>query len=380
MHIVGVEACGAEGTYAWESVEGADAFTRLTLTARGEGSHEWRRRLASQMEKALNETRPDVVAVPGWSFTDALCGLGWCARIGIPAIVMSDSHGGGERRSWWKEEPKRRVVSLFSSALVAGRPHADYLIQLGMPRERIFLGYDAVDNGYFEDKAEESRNQKAESRNKFGLPERYFLASARFIEEKNLLRLIQAYARYRTLCEKSVLSGPVVPWSLVLLGDGPLRDSLSSQLSTLNLHGHVQMPGFKQYPDLPTYYGLASALILPSVSETWGLVVNEAMASGLPVLVSNRCGCVPDLVQDGVNGFTFDPLDVEALAQLMFKISAFQPFRLSAFGDASRTIISEWGPERFANGLKAAVDKALEVGPSKPTLLQRAILHLLLRR
>ena len=108
--------------------------------------------------------------------------------------------------------------------------------------------------------------------------------------------------------------------------------------------------------------------------------MNEAMASGLPVLVSNRCGCAPDLVQEGVNGFTFDPYNVEQLAQLMLKISAFQPFSLSAFGEASRRIIADWGPERFASGLKAAVDKALEVGAVRPTFSQRMILKALVSR
>jgi len=142
----------------------------------------------------------------------------------------------------------------------------------------------------------------------------------------------------------------------------------------------VLLPGFKQYPDLPAYYGLANAFIHASTKEPWGLVVNEAMASGLPVLVSNRCGCAADLVQEGVNGFTFDPYNVEQLAQFMFQISAFQPFRLSAFGDASRKIISNWGPDRFAAGLKRAAECALKVGPMRATLLQRALLAALLRR
>jgi glycosyltransferase involved in cell wall biosynthesis len=106
--------------------------------------------------------------------------------------------------------------------------------------------------------------------------------------------------------------------------------------------------------------------------------VNEAMASGLPVLVSNRCGCAADLVQESVNGFTFDPCNVEQLAQLMLKISAFQPSRLSAFGDASRSIISDWGTERFAQGLKAAAECALRAGPVKATVMQRLILNALL--
>jgi glycosyltransferase involved in cell wall biosynthesis len=105
-----------------------------------------------------------------------------------------------------------------------------------------------------------------------------------------------------------------------------------------------------------------------------GLVVNEATANGLPVLVSNRCGCAMDLVKDGVNGFTFDPYNVEEMAQAMFQLSACQPSRLSEMGDASRKIISNWGPERFTQRLKAAAECAPNVGPKMVSLLDRVLL------
>jgi glycosyltransferase involved in cell wall biosynthesis len=107
--------------------------------------------------------------------------------------------------------------------------------------------------------------------------------------------------------------------------------------------------------------------------------VNEAMASGLPVLVSNRCGCAADLVQEGVNGFTFDPCDVEQLADLMLKISAFN-FQLSTFGLESLRIISAWGPEQFANGLWNAVSTALKYPHPRAGFLDRLLLRLLLCR
>ena len=210
------------------------------------------------------------------------------------------------------------------------------------------------------------------------MPEKYFLASARFIEKKNLPGLIEAYSRYRQLGEKSEIGNRKSEiWNLVLLGDGALRSSLKSQVSSLDLGHSVLMPGFKQYPDLPAYYGLAGAFIHASKTEQWGLVVNEAMASGLPVLVSNRCGCAADLVQEGVNGFTFDPCNVEQLAQLMLRVSDSR-FPIPNFGAASTRIISNWGPERFATGLKQAAECALQVGAVKPTLPQRMILKTLL--
>jgi glycosyltransferase involved in cell wall biosynthesis len=212
------------------------------------------------------------------------------------------------------------------------------------------------------------------------LPGHFFLASARFVEKKNLPRLLQAYARYRELALPSDLR-PLTsaPWSLVLLGDGPLKADLCHLIAKLSLQDSVLLPGFKQYDELPSYYAQAQAFIHASTTEQWGLVVNEAMASGLPVLVSNRCGCAHDLVQDGVNGFTFDPRDVEQMAQLMLKISAFN-FPLSEFGAASRKIISEFGPDRFASGLQQAVATALRAPPPKPTIIDRLLLRLLLLR
>src|SRR5262249_53675210 len=155
----------------------------------------------------------------------------------IPMVVMSESSRQDEPRIWWKEATKRRIVGLYSAALVGGERHTEYLVQLGMARERIFTGYDVVDNDHFGRRTGEIRNSRLrptyggqaafEIRKQYGLPENYFLASSRFIEKKNLTRLIRAYAEYR---QKSQ-SGAKAMWDLVLLGDGPLRESLKSQLS-----------------------------------------------------------------------------------------------------------------------------------------------------
>jgi glycosyltransferase involved in cell wall biosynthesis len=391
LEVAAIEVREHSAEYAWERPQGGTRYRLVPLMTQSPTNGSSEPGLRGRVFAALDDLWPDAVAIPGWSIRAAFAALQWCVRQGVPAVVMLESNLWDELQVAWKMWTKRRLVALFSSALVGGRPQGDYLAKLGMPRNRIFSGYDAIDNKHFADQAAESRKQKAESGEAHGLPERYFLASARFVEKKNLFRLIEAYAKYRSMCGDQrpqttrqqdstdiPLSGsPAVPWSLVLLGDGPLRPALNSQLSTLNLHGHVLLPGFKQYPDLPTYYGLASAFIHASTTEQWGLVVNEAMASGLPVLVSNRCGCAPDLVQEGVNGFTFDPYDVQQLTQLMLRLSTFNS-QLSTMAAASRRIIANWGPNRFASGLKAAVDCALAVGPKKASPLDRVILRALI--
>jgi glycosyltransferase involved in cell wall biosynthesis len=375
--VVAIEASGLDETYAWELVSGSDGFERLTLFPQADSQKLPKYRVAEGMAAALDRIKPTAAVIPGWSDSAALGALHWCVRNHVPAIVMSESTEWDTVRSGWREAIKERIVGLCSAALVGGKPHRDYMVELGMPAGSIFCGYDAVDNNYFLENLDKLKTDelKSETRKVLGLPEKYFLASARFIGKKNLPRLLKAYSRYCELVSNSELRTPnSEPWHLVLLGDGELRSSILQLRSSLGLDAYVHLPGFKQYPDLPTYYGLAQAFVHVSTIEPWGLVVNEAMASGLPVLVSKLCGCALDLVQEGVNGFTVDPYNVEEMANRLFEVSRFEPFRLTEMGVASQQIISDWGPNRFASSLASAVNKALEVGPIKASLLQRSLL------
>ena len=131
--------------------------------------------------------------------------------------------------------------------------------------------------------------------------------------------------------------------------------------------------GFVNQRAISTVYRSADLLVVASTHEPWGLVVNEAMASGMPVLVSERCGCAPDLVENGRNGFTFDPYDVDALANLMLQMSSGDCDRL-AMGRASREIISRWTPENFAEGLAQAVEAALSSPHPQARWIDKALL------
>jgi len=393
--LLAVEVAASSAEYAWKrGARGEEdggrkpeagkesqlpAFKNVTLLERGTSREISDHELAARLNRELDDFQPQSVFIPGWSSKVAFIALSWCVRNGVPAVAMSESTEWDEARVAWKEWVKRRIVGLCSAALVGGRPHKDYMVKLGMPAERVFTGYDAVDNDYFAGKAGEARRAKCEMRGKFGLPENYFLASARFIEKKNLPRLIEAYALYRKNSEvrsqKSEVSTPAsAPWSLVLLGDGGLRSELCRLITEHALQDFVLLPGFKQYPDLPAYYGLANAFIHASTTEQWGLVVNEAMASGLPVLVSNRCGCAADLVKEGVNGFTFDPFNVEQMAQLMFKLSDCNSTQLSAMVEASREMVAKWGTPAFGAGVLAAGSSALQLARKPATPGSRFLL------
>ena len=371
--LTSVELSLVDRTYPWANVDGARGFRRVTLFQHADAMP-WRAgRSAGGSATALTRADPAVVAIPGWSHPAALAALLWCLRRRRPAVMMADSIAVDTTRRWHREAIKRVVVRLCNAALVAGAPQLDYVHSLGLAEGRVFCGYDAVDNLHFAQGAQSVRANSSVWRRRLGLPARFFLAAGRFIAKKNLIRLLDAYAAYRQRAGAD-------PWHLVLLGDGELRAAVESRIARPDLAGRVMLAGFRQYDELPAWYGLASAFVHASTTEQWGLVVNEAMASGLPVLVSNRCGCAPDLVEDGVNGFTFDPYDVEALAGLMQRVAAMTDERRAAMARAGQRIIAEWGPERFAEGLMQAVQAALRQPPRMPSWFDQALLWALARR
>nr|UXE45099.1 hypothetical protein Hi04_10k_c4264_00037 [uncultured bacterium] len=376
LPLTGIE-WSAKGYDAWGSAEAPARYHKISLFSEAADRRPRSRQRLEAFRWALEQAKADVVAVNGWNNFGSLAAANCCVRRGIPMVVMSESAGQDERRTWLKEMIKQRVVGLYSAALVGGQLHVDYLVELGIPRERIFTGYDVVDNDYFERRVGEIRDSSVEIRKKYSLPENYFLASARFIEKKNLPRLISAYAQYRDRLKGTGVTDPgysrAALWDLVLLGDGPLRGSLNSQLSALNLHEHVHLPGFRPYDELPVYYALANALVHASTTEQWGLVVNEALASALPVILSDRCGCAPELVNG--NGFTFDPTNEGELTARLLNMASLSDEERKQLGENSYRIAANFAPERFGEGLERAARMAMGVPQKKFRPIDRALLH-----
>jgi glycosyltransferase involved in cell wall biosynthesis len=323
--------------------------------------------------RILDELGAEVVVCTGYSDPEVHHAVAWALNRGIPLVTCSDSTFQAEPRLWLREAFKRRVVAAFDSALVAGRRAQDYIGTLGIREDRCFKPWDVVDNAHFERGADLTRANADAARQKLGLPRHYFLCVARFLWMKNLATLIDAFALY----SQRVGHGA---WSLVLSGSGPLEAELRAQASKAGVADRVYFPGFLQYEDLPACYGLAGTLVLPSTSDTWGLVVNEAMAAGLPVLVSSLCGCAPDLVREGDNGFTFDAKDTRDLEACLTRTAAMEPSDRERMGERSRQIIAAYTPEAFADGLGAAVACAISRKRGRSPWHTRTLLHLLGKR
>jgi 1,2-diacylglycerol 3-alpha-glucosyltransferase len=357
--IVGIEVAEADADYAWELANDDGRFERRTLFPQQNYHAVSRRSIRKAVCDTLESLNPNVVAVNGWSVAEARAALFWARRNDCRLILMSETTQDDIKRVWWKELSKRHLVRKFDAALVGGAKQKDYLVSLGMPSERVFLGYDVIDNAHFGLGAEKAHAEATELRRELRLPDRYFLCCTRLLARKNVDGLLKAYAAYRERCTG--------PWDLVIAGSGPELPKLRSIEASLRIEG-VHWPGFVQYDWLPLYYGLASAFIHPAKSEAWGLVVNEAAASGLPLLVSERVGARYELVEHGSNGFLFPPEDLSAICDVLLRASAANASALAEMGRRSLDMAAKWTPDRFGTGLLAAAELSRQ--PSEMNGLQ----------
>jgi 1,2-diacylglycerol 3-alpha-glucosyltransferase len=305
--------------------------------------------LARALWRKLNELRPSSVLVPGWYTIPALAAALWAKLHRKRSILMSETTREDYTRVWWKEIPKRVLInSLFDYGIAGGKPHRRYLMQLGFPQDRIGLFYDVVDNAFYHEATERTRSSA--TRDEIDLPKNYFLYVGRFAPEKNLRTLIGAFAAYRQ-CGGT--------WSLVLVGDGPDREDLIRLTQASAIQEYVLFTGLKTTKETIPFYAFARCFVLPSVREPWGLVVNEAMASGLPVIVSSNCGCAEDLVESGGNGFLFDPLREDELTDRMVAISESRSSVVDAMGRRSIEIIAGFSPQHWAAEVARVVTAGL---------------------
>ena len=302
-------------------------------------------RIATELWKYLNRLDPEVVLVPGYYTLPGIAAALWAKLYHRKSVLMTESTADDHQRVWYKEAFKAILIrALFDWAVTGGKAHVRYLRDLGFPEDRIAHFYDVVDNQLFHDRTSLLRYQSSTI---YGLPSPYFLYIGRLAPEKNLGGLLEAWIEYRQ-------SGGT--WPLVLVGDGPSVDDLRKVAADSDFTSDIYFAGHKGSDDLPTYYAFAGCFVLPSTREPWGLVVNEAMASQLPVIVSSRCGCAEDLVIQGVNGYIFDPDDRSQLTGYLTRIEALGEAGCLAMGKRSADVIRQYSPENFGQQIARIVE------------------------
>jgi 1,2-diacylglycerol 3-alpha-glucosyltransferase len=358
--IVGLETASLDATYQWAPAIEEAGLQRVTVFPGCIADQISPLAVINEFVKVLDRLQPVAVAIAGWSQSDALACLSWCRSNGVKAILMSETREADGDRSWWKEILKARLVSRFDSALVGGSSHQAYLRKLGF-QGPIRTGYDVVDDRFFAVQAERWRLTQRDAACQ---PRPYLLASNRFIPRKNLPSLIEAYAHAIALCKAHAIV------DLCLLGDGEQRQVLEALctaygLATLHLAPwdeqacavssqgpRVFFPGFRQIDELPRFYAHALGFVHPALAEPWGLVINEAMAAGLPILSSGNVGAAEDLLADGVNGYRFDPSSSASITQALLSFLNLTSKQRQQMGRHSHQLLSERNPtSSFGEGL-----------------------------
>jgi len=297
-------------------------------------------KLAYVFIKTIFAEKFDVIVIPGYAYS--FCWLAvFIARVKRKRLVMSfDSTENDNPRILWKEYIKKIFIKKFSSYLCYGTKSKEYLMKLGADPQKIYIRCQATDNQSILNVYLNSRKNRATKLAELKLPAMNFIYVGRLSKEKNVSRLLTAF---KTFKQNNISARE---WGLIIVGDGPERLSLSSW-ALENKVQSVCFVGGKSWLEVPEYYSLSDVFILPSLSEPWGLVVNEAMVCGLPVIVSNKCGSAPDLVHEHKNGFTFDPLDVHELEE---RLSYFADNKsdISRMSQHSLDIVTGYSPEAAA--------------------------------
>jgi glycosyltransferase involved in cell wall biosynthesis len=297
----------------------------------------------------------DAVILPGYFYFTAWIAIAAARWHGVPIIFATDAHD-LHSYTWaakgrWKAGLKRLVVRRIyrmSRAVLAGSSGTvQYLSSLGIAKERIVLTGNVIDNDWWAGQAAAAEPDAVRSRLRIPSGASITLFCGKLQPWKLPLDLLEAFGR----------AG--LPNSyLIFAGDGPLRSSIEERAKSLKIFDRVRMLGFVGQLQMPPLYRASDLLVLPSAHDSFGYVVNEAMACGLPVAISDRVGAKFDLVQPGENGYIFPAGDVDALATILTDIHSDSE-KSERMGAAARLRMETWSPQQYVDGLVRAIDVAI---------------------
>jgi glycosyltransferase involved in cell wall biosynthesis len=264
-----------------------------------------------EIKEIIARERFDAVMVNGWHYKSAWQTIWACWQTHTPVMVRSDSHLQTER------SPAKRAVKWpfyrwfiprIDGCLAAGQWSRDYFLHYGASADRVFIVPHVVDTAYFRRQAEELKGQRDVLRTRWGLDAatRVFLFAGKFTSIKRPHDFVRAVG------DAARTGSPVAG---LMAGDGPERFSCEAFVRSNKIP--ISFTGFLNQSEIAQAYIAADVLVLPSETETWGLVANEAMACGVPCFVSDAVGCGPDLIVEGETGHIFRKGDTAALTSLM---------------------------------------------------------------
>jgi len=318
------------------------------------------------VQRELDRLQPDVVMAVAIAFPTGIAAVEWCRSNRRGVVICDDARIQDVPRPIWVDAVKRHIYRNVDAMLLPAESYLATSRFFGIPDNRVFFGSNVVDVAWFAERAEVARATDMGLKAPIPTNTPYFLGLGRHVAKKNWITLIEAYRHYRT--------ATTTPWRLVLVGNGPEGQRIRARVDELRLEDVCICPEVAE-DDLIALYARAGCVVLPSYfGETWGLVVNEALACGTPVLVSEECGCASTLVKAGVNGWTFSPHNVRALAARMGDIASGPLQVRETMRKAAAQIGEEWSLDRFAQGACDAISLAARSRAGYRSLFDRFLI------
>jgi glycosyltransferase involved in cell wall biosynthesis len=302
-----------------------------------------------QLWSELRSGRYDVLWLHGHNYAANLLALAAAKSVRLPVMMRGETHLGLPRqglKATLRQPLMSALYSLCDRLLAIGSRNSEFYQSMGVSDHKIFLVPYTVDNDRFMRGALSSEKAR-EIRNRYHIPHDHIvvLYAAKLVGRKRPRDLLEA-AR---ILRKSVAD----PFTIMMVGSGELEHELRNYCRENSLN-NVVFAGFVNQSDLVDYYSASDVFVLPSEVEPWGLAVNEAMCAGLPIVASREVGCVPDLIQDGVNGYTLPAGDVEGLVRALQLLITDKELRLRQ-GRASLERMEQWGFRSCLDGIRLAL-------------------------
>jgi glycosyltransferase involved in cell wall biosynthesis len=266
-----------------------------------------------KITKALKKEKPDRVISFGWDNYAVYAANRWCRKNKKQFILWSGSTK--YEKSWRRTFLKplvRYLIKKTDNFIAYGTRAKEYFISLGINPKKIQIIYNTVDIDYFREKSKNfSEEKKAKFKKELGIKtDKILLFSGQLIERKGVFELLEGFKKYQKI-------DPNI--SLLILGKGQEKKKMEKIIQEKSIH-NVVFANFVQYNNLYKYYSISDLLILPSREEVWGLVINEAMACGLPVITTHETGASVDLVEEGKNGYVIPSNNLQAIAKSIQKV------------------------------------------------------------
>ncbi len=301
--------------------------------------------------KTLKRENFDAILINAYNFFTYLIVYLVCWARRIPVLVRWESNRirkRGKAKAYLRDLIVGYMARKANACLAIGTYTRQSYLDYGVSPKRIFMSPYTVDNDFFISRAQSFRNSRSVIRERWDLPTdaTIFLYAAKLIPRKNPLDVVRAF--------EAMPDGAL----LCMAGDGQLRNILESYVLEKGMKS-VRFLGFIGQNPLAELYAAADVFVLPSSYETWGLVVNEAMCFGLPIVCSDAVGAAPDLVINGQNGFVYRSGDVEGLREALTRLAKDEGLR-TRFGRASLERIHRWTVDQSAEGIVAALQYVVE--------------------